>query len=609
MTAPRQTVSKSNLQKTGVSDRTGRLLSWVSPYKWRLILATIALLIGGAIHLAVPYGLRVLVDSALVTHNETQLNRTMLLLVVSLLIAAAFEFLKSYQTAYVGERVVKDLRERLYEHLQRLSLAFYDRHRTGEILSHITNDAAVIQGTLSNNLIAAPQYLFTIIFGIIMIIVTDSHLAVYFGGVVPVLALISVLFGRQQRRLSFLIQTQLSEGVTVLEETLSGQRIVKAFAREEHEARRFSGSLEKYFQLCMRRARFGAAFGATIWLSIFSSLAGLFWYGGHEVLAGRLTPGALISFVLYIIFLVNPAEGLARLYVLYQQALGASERIFTLLNTQPDIKDADDAYALPEGPGQIGIVNVGFSYGDNGDARAVLRNVSLTIEPGRTVALVGPSGAGKSTLANLIPRFYEPQEGRILIDGHDITKVTQKSLRNTLAIVPQETLLFSGTVRENIAYGKADSSELEIRDAAVAANAHDFILELPEGYDTPVGERGVMLSGGQRQRIAIARALLKNPRMLILDEATSSLDNESESLVQEALGRLMESRTTLVIAHRLSTIEQADEIVFLHSGQIVERGTHAELLARQGFYSRLYHREFNEEGKQIEPVEWTALIA
>jgi ATP-binding cassette, subfamily B, bacterial MsbA len=570
-----------------------QLLGLVRPYWRRLSLAALCLLASGIIHLAFPYAMRILIDSVFVKHDLLLLNRMLLLLVGAMAVGAIFDFLRFYQTSYVGERLVTDLRERLYRHLQSLSMSYFDGSRTGEMMSHISNDAGVIQGTLSSSLLGFPQHVVMLIVGVVMILITNWRLALYLACALPVLALITVLFGRPVRQLSRHIQELFGVSLTVLEETLSNQRIVKAFARNDYEIERYESVLEKYFKKCLRRARIQASFEATMTMAVFISLAALFWFGGREVMAGRLTPGGLISFILYGMFLIGPLSGLGKLYSDLQSALGASDRIFTLLETPLQVEDAPDAYDLPEIRGGITISHLTFSYGRKEDGEPlVLSDINLTIQPGKTVAIVGPSGAGKTTLVSLIPRFYEPQSGNITIAGHDIRAVTQSSLREALAIVPQEATLFSGTIRENIVYGKLNASQEEIAAAARAANAHDFITQLSNGYETIVGERGIKLSGGQRQRIAIARALLKNPRVLILDEATSALDNESERLVQEALERLMEGRTTLVIAHRLTTIERADQIIVLNEGKIVERGTHGELLSLGGLYYRLYTRDF-----------------
>jgi subfamily B ATP-binding cassette protein MsbA len=407
-----------------------------------------------------------------------------------------------------------------------------------------------------------------------------------------------ILLGRMIRKISREAHDALAALAALAEEALAGVRIVKSFAREPYETQRYSDGLERLFAIALRRVRARSILGPLIGLLAFSAIAVVLWFGSREVIAGRLTTGQLVSFLLYTMMIASPLGAFTALYSQLQQALGASERVFELLDTPPEMRDAPDAVALPPITGQVRFEEVSFDYGDSEQTREVLQRVSLAVEPGQVAALVGPSGAGKTTLVNLIPRFYDPTQGRILVDGYDIRRVQMRSLREQIGIVPQETALFSGSVQDNIAYGKLDATQEEIEAAARAANAHDFILALPEGYATLVGERGVKLSGGQRQRIAIARALLKNPRILILDEATSSLDSESELAVQEALERLMRDRTTFVIAHRLSTIINADWIIVLAGGQIVEQGPHAELLAQEGgLYRRMYALQFRwEEG-------------
>jgi subfamily B ATP-binding cassette protein MsbA len=577
-----------------------RFLTFARPYRARFALAGVCILAGSVLHFLFPYLIGVLIDSVF-SNQRAAYGNTVLLLVAVIVGGAVADFLRAYQTSYLSERIISDLREHLYDHVQSLSMSYYDEHRTGDVLSHISNDAAVVQSTLSSAILSFPQHIFTLMLGVVMIFLTNWRLSLYLVCALPLLIAVSLAFGGPLRRLSRIIQEQFSAWVVVMEEGLSCQRIVRAFGRNKYEVGRFAKTVESYFQTSTRRARIQAAFDSVVTMTIFASLAGLFWVGGREIMLGRLTTGGLVSFIIYGTFLISPLMGLSRLYIALQTSLGAGERILALLKITPEVVDAPDAYDLPDERGAIEITDLTFSYGRNGDAaRPVLHNINLTIPQGKTVAVVGPSGAGKTTLINLIARFYEQQAGAITIAGHSLADITQDSLRKALAVVPQDTVLFNGTVRENIAYGKLDASHEEITAAAQAANAHDFISQLPDGYETMVGERGVKLSGGQRQRIAIARAILKNPHFLILDEATSSLDNESERLVQDALERLMEGRTTLVIAHRLTTVERADEIVVLKDGEIVERGTHKNLLAQAGMYHRLYTRSLRSENAPAE---------
>jgi subfamily B ATP-binding cassette protein MsbA len=387
------------------------------------------------------------------------------------------------------------------------------------------------------------------------------------------------------------VQDQLAKATTVLEESLAGVRVVQSFTREPYEVKRYSDSLERTFELAMKRIRVSAFFGPLISFMGFSSVVAIFWFGGREVLAGRLTAGELFMFLVLTLTIAGSIGQFSGLWASLQEALGATGRLFEILDTQSEIIDQPGALVLPSLQGGIAFEQVCFTYSDNAQM-PILSDISLEILPGEVLALVGPSGAGKTTLVNLIARFYDPTQGAVLVDGHDLRSVQLQSLRKQIGIVPQETLLFGGSVRENILYGRLEAEEAEMITAAQAANAHEFILQLPEGYDTPVGERGVKLSGGQRQRIAIARTILKDPRILLLDEATSSLDSESEGLVQQALERLMKNRTSIVIAHRLSTIQNADRIAVMEDGRLVELGAHAELMELDGLYARLYRLQF-----------------
>ncbi|OQA44694.1 MAG: putative multidrug export ATP-binding/permease protein [Chloroflexi bacterium ADurb.Bin325] len=577
-----------------------RLLVFVRPYWKLLLLAAVVLVLSSLAGLALPLAVRGVVDSALVSGNFALLNRVTLALVGLFVLQAVFGFAQSYIVGWVGERIVANLRETLYAHLQTMPLRFFAATRTGDLLSRLGNDVTTIQNAVTDVLLSLLSNIVMFVGGIVIISVMAWRLTLIMLAVVPLAVLGMILLGRLVRRISRQVQDTLAEVSATAEEAITGVRIVKSFAREPYEVDRYRDGTERLFGLAVKRVRLRATLGPVIGLLAYSSIALVLWFGSREVIAGNLTPGELVSFLLYTMMIASPIAVFTSLYSQFQQALGASERVFQLLDTTPELLDAEDAPEVPPIRGAVQFEHVCFDYGDTAEEHIVLRDIDLCVEPGQVVALVGPSGAGKTTLVNLIPRFYDPTEGRIFVDGFDIRYVKMRSLREQIGIVPQETALFSGTVRDNIAYGKLDATDAEIETAARAANAHDFISELPQGYATPVGERGVKLSGGQRQRVAIARALLKNPRILILDEATSSLDSESEQAVQEALERLMRDRTTFVIAHRLSTITKADWIVVLDGGRVVEQGRHAELVSQEGgLYRRMHALQFRWDGDPV----------
>jgi subfamily B ATP-binding cassette protein MsbA len=565
-----------------------RLLRLAIPYWRQLVVAAVCLVISTSLTLTFPLLIQGIVDGAIVHQDAALMTGLALMMVAIFVVQAVFNFGQSYLLSFTGERLVADLRKRVYAHLQSLSLSFYDNQRVGELTSRLSNDVTAVQAGLTNNLIGPIGQLLTLLGGLAMIILIDWRLIIMVLLVVPPVFLVGKIFGGRLQKVSEQAQSALGEATTVLEETLAAPRIVKAFGREAYEVGRYSGAVETSFRLGMSRTLSRSIFIALMGLVTFSALAGIMWFGGMEVLNGNLSPGQLIALPIYVILTAGPITSLTGVYASLQESSGAAQRLFGILDTSPDIADAPDALPLPRpSRGEIEFRDVTFHYAGGPD---VLHDLSLHIRPGEVLALVGPSGAGKSTLAGLIPRFYDVQSGAVLVDGHDARALQVDSLRADIAIVPQETQLFGGTIYENIVYGKLDAIEEEVRAAARAANAHAFITELAEGYNSVVGERGVKLSGGQRQRVAIARALLRDPRILILDEATSSLDNESEALVKQALERLMRGRTVVIIAHRLSTVEKADRIAVIEGGRVAELGTHAELLAHEGLYHRLYTR-------------------
>ncbi len=568
-----------------------RFLPFIQPYLARMMLAGLLVMGVAAINLALLRLAGTLWDVITVQHDDSRMTELIGLFLGLVLLQGLCSMGHSYLTAWVSQRIVSDFRRHLFGHLQTLAVGFFARRRTGELLSRLMNDVTVIQSIVTETPIDGAKQLVTFVGGIAFLLAMNWQLCLLILILLPLLVLVAKLFGRKLKSLSTSIQDHTAALSTLVEEVISGIRIVKSFVQTKREETRFATQVDQTLHLTLRRAGIMAVFIPVISLLTFSAAAAVLWYGGRQVIEGTVTPGDLFAFVLFAGILIGPFSSAARVFAQIKEAQGAMQRVFEILDAQPEIYDRSDAQALSTVSGHVRVENVSFAY----DPRhPVLSNLSFEAKPGEVIAFVGPTGAGKTTVVNLLHRFYDPTEGRLMIDGHDLRQVTVESWYRQVALVPQETILFGGTILDNIRYGNLDASESAVQEASAAAHAHDFITELPDGYRTVVGEKGINLSGGQRQRIAIARAILKNPRILLLDEATSSLDTESERLVQEALERLMEGRTTFVVAHRLSTIQRADRILVLDKGKLVEEGTHTQLMERKGLYHYLYTIRLHE---------------
>jgi subfamily B ATP-binding cassette protein MsbA len=568
-----------------------RLAALARPHAGWLALGVASVAFAGVIGLAFPLVVRSLLDAAFAPGAapgaaRRALDGAMLLLIALMLVQAGFNFLRTYSLGRVGEAVVADLRKAVFGHLIGLDVPFFTGRKTGELVSRLTADVATVQAAVSQALAQLVNQGITLLGGLVLLFVLQPRLTLVMLAVVPPVVVAGAVFGRGLRRASAEFQDRLAAASADAEEAIGGVRVVKAFGAEETERRRYAAGVDAAFRAGLRRVRLRALFIPAVLLCAFAGLGTVLWYGGRLALAGQLSSGDLVAFLLLTMFVAGSLGTFTGLWSQLQEASGASQRVFELLDARPELPVDPDPVRLPSARGSVALEDVSFTY--PGRPSPALAGVSLAAEPGSVVAVVGPSGAGKSTLLSLLLRFADPTSGRVTLDGVDLRRLDPADLRRHVGYVPQETVLFSGSVAENLRLAKPDASDDELRAAAEAADAHAFIAELPQGYDTPVGERGVRLSGGQRQRIAIARALLKDPRVLLLDEATSSLDGESEAAVQRALARLMAGRTTVVVAHRLATVVNADRIYVLHAGRVVDAGTHAELLARGGLYRALF---------------------
>jgi len=572
-----------------------RLIELIKPYWNKLTIAMICMVFVSLLEGGQAYLVKPALDDVFINKDAKKLFLLPFVILILFLLKGIFNYVQAYLMNFVGLRVVANLRAKLYDHLQTLSLSFFTKTSTGILISRITNDVNLIQGSVSNVITGLLKDIFTIIVLIGVVFYQNWKLAIIALIVFP-LAIIPIKeFGKRLRKFSRRSQEQMGSITTFLHETITGNRIVKAFNMEEYEKRRFAQENDRFFMTVFKRAKIRALSHPLMELIGGVGAAFVIWVGGYSVIRGETTPGTFFSFMAALFMLYNPIRDLNKVNLEIQEGLAAAARVYELLDIFPDIKDEPGALPLLPISKGIDFQNVTFKY----DGEPVLRNISFQVRTGEVVAIVGMSGAGKTSLVNLLPRFYDIEEGYILFDGCDIRKVTIHSLRDQIGLVTQQTILFNDTVRNNIAYGSQGRTDQEMIEAAKAANAHDFIVRLSQGYDTLIGEQGVKLSGGERQRLSIARALLKNAPILILDEATSSLDSDSETEVQKALDRLMENRTVFVIAHRLSTIRNAHRILVLSSGELVEEGNHDVLMARQGEYRRLHELQFKDNDTEL----------
>lgn len=567
----------------------GRLLGYLKPYRFRVGIAVALMLLVTLTALPMPRVTEYVLDVALPKHSYRALNIIFFLIIGLYLTRGVISFSLNYLIGWLGQRVVFDLRFQSYKHLNRLSLSYYDKRQTGKIMARVVDDINVIQYMITGGFVQLITDILTLLVVIPVIFLMNWHLACIAVAVVPFYVVSYKLFLKRIRRLSEQLREKWDALLGALQEKISGITVVKAFVREEYETERFMQTVQENFDLGMRQAKINRTLGVVASVIRAMGTGFIYWAGAKLVFQRSLQPGELIAFTSYIGYMYDPSVRLVDFNIQAQWAGAAIDRVFEVLDTRPEISDAPDAVSLREIKGSVEFRDVTFGYDPD---NPVLHHINLKVEPGEVIAIVGPSGAGKTTLVNLIARFYDATEGMVLIDGIDVRQIRLDTIRRQIGYVSQESLLFSVSIRENIAYGASDATEAQIIQAAKNADIHDVIMSLPDGYDTKIGEEGIKLSVGQKQRMAIARATLTDPRILILDDATSALDSKTEANVQQALERIMQGRTNFVIAHRLSTIMDADRIVVMDQGRIVDIGKHSELVERPGVYRNLYNEQF-----------------
>lgn len=573
---------------------------FVKPYYGILIWAAVFLLIAAGAQLALPIAFKHLIDDGMATRDVGTINQYFVLFLLAAVAFGAFAALRFYMVTWLGERVVADMRSAVYARVIRMDPTFFEVTRTGEVLSRLTTDTTLVQSLVGSSLSMALRSAVTLVGALTLLLITSPSLTMIFIVLLPVIIAPMLLMGKKVRVLSRASQDRIADTSAMADETLNAMQTVQAFQLEPLHSQRYGEAVQDSFNTALLRIRARSFLTALGTILVFSAVTIVLWTGARKVLAGSMSFGELSQFMLYSVYMAMAAAMLSEVWGEVQRAAGAMERLMELYQAEPQIRAPSHATPLPHpSRGRVAFEQVSFQYPSRPEQSA-LQNFTLHVEPGETVALVGPSGAGKSTAMQLLLRFYDPQQGRVLIDGVDLAHADPAEIRARIALVPQDTVLFGATARENIRYGRPDASDADIEAAAQAAAAHEFIMQLPQGYNTYLGERGTRLSGGQRQRIAIARAILRDPPILLLDEATSALDSESERLVQNALEKLMEKRTTLVIAHRLATVLKADRIAVLEHGRLVAIGSHAELLASNPLYERLAGLQFGEHSAELE---------